>query len=449
MKKILAFALAALMVMGLLACGGKTAETNNTNAATTTEGAAVAAEGQIMVGYGRADLTPSTYTNITLVGYGGNGTPPTPMTGVLDRVYGTCVAITDSDGSTMLIYTLDTLCTTLSEVNEMRQYITAKTGVPGSNVVVSATHTHASMPYSQIPDYFNKMAQAAADAMADRAVVTAVYAGHTDIEKMNYVRHYVTQDGTVVGDNFSAAVSEANPRVSHTTEADKDMPMIRFEREGKKDILMVNWQAHPKVSSTAETASGLAQRSMLSADFVGWARTAVEKQLDCHFAYFTGGAGNLNGIGKLPGEREQTPDLVNKYGEELARQLIEGMANMKPVNTGKVLMTQQMFPVVATDTSAATEMEITAIRVGDLAFVSVPFEMFDTNGKWVKDNSPCETTFVMTCAHMYKHEYIPSDYMWDYDTGDQTAYELTSVKHERGTAEKVSEELVNMLKSLN
>ena len=448
MKKILALTLAVLMVFGLLACGGETAE-NNEVAATNEDSAASgkAPEGKILVGFGRADLTPSSYSGIELVGYGGNGTPPTPMTGTLDKVYGTCVAITDSDGETMLIYTLDTLYTTQAEVDEVRQFVQLKTGIPGERVVISATHTHASMTYSQIPDYFNKMAQAAADALADRAVAT-IYAGHTDIQNMNYVRHYVTQDGTVVGDNFSKAVSATNPRVSHTTEADKDMPMIHFKREGdKKDILMVNWQAHPKVGSTAETASGLAQRSMLSADFIGWARMAVEKQLDCHFAYYTGGAGNLNGIGWLDGERAQTPELVNKYGEELARQLIEGMANMKEVNAGKVQVSQQQFEVVPLVSTATKVMEITAIRVGDLAFTTVPFEMFDTNGKWIKENSPCETTFVMTCAHMVRHEYIPAEYMWDYDTGSETAYELTSCKHERGTAERVSEELVNMLKS--
>lgn len=450
MKKVLALTLSVLMLLGLLACGGETSENNATNATTaTTEAGSALAEGQILVGYGRADLTPSSYAGITLVGYGGNGTPPTPMTGVLDRVYGTCVAITDSEDNTVLIYTLDTLYTTQAEVDELRQFISAKTGVPGTNVVVSATHTHASMTFSQIPDYFNKMTQAAVDAMADRAAAK-VYAGHTDIEKMNYVRHYVTQDGTIVGDNFSKAVSAANPRVSHTTDADKDMPMIRFEREGdKKDILLVNWQAHPKVGSTAETASGLAQRSMLSADFIGWARMAVEKQLDCNFAYFTGAAGNLNGISWLPEERSQTPELVNKYGEELARQLIDGMANMKEVSTGKVLVQQQKLDVVPIISTATSVMEITAIRVGDIAFVTVPFEMFDTNGKWIKDNSPCENTMVLTCAHMVKHEYIPSEYMWDYNTGSETAYEMTSVKHERGTAEKVSQALVDMLKALS
>ena len=224
MKKIICFILAAAMVLGLCACGSGNAGDKDYAAS------GKAPEGKVLVGFGRADLTPSTYADITLVGYGGNGTPPTPMTGVLDRVYGTCVAITDSDGNTALIYTLDTLYTTQAEVDELRTFITLKTGIAGQNVVVSGTHTHASMTYSQIPDYFNKMAQAAVDALADRAVAT-IQAGHTDIENLNYVRHYVTQDGTIVGDNFSAAVSAANPRVKHTTDADKDMPMIRFIRE--------------------------------------------------------------------------------------------------------------------------------------------------------------------------------------------------------------------------
>ena len=59
-----------------------------------------------------------------------------------------------------------------------------------------------------------------------------------------------------------------------------------------------------------------------------------------------------------------------------------------------------------------------------------------------------KTTFVVTCASMHQHEYVPSTYMWDYNTGNETAYEFSSNKHERGTAEAVSQELANMVNGL-
>ena len=430
MKKILSVLLVLIMVLSLCACGG-----------------AKVPEGQLLVGFGRVDLSPATYQNITLVGYGGNGTPPTPMTGILDRVYGTCIAVTDSSGTTALIYTLDTLFTLKSEVDQIRKVVTEKTGVPGENLVVSSIHTHASMNYGDITGYFDKMAQAAVDAIADQAPAR-IQAGSTNIEGMNFVRHYVTENGIVVGDNFSTAATADNPRVKHATEADKQMQLIRFIREGdKKDILLANWQAHPKVSSTGDTVSGQAQRSFLSADFPGWCRKYVEENADVLFAYYTGAAGNLNGRSMMREENATAPELVNEYGTKLGGFVLEAMDKLADYTADQVSVKQQMFTVTPTG-NGATVFELTAIRFGDIGFASVPFEMFDTNGMEIKAGSDCKTTFVITCASMPSHEYIPAQYMWDYDTGSQTAYELSSCKHERGTAEKVAAELVSMLKGL-
>lgn len=444
MKRILTIILVAVTVLSLCACGGNTEEAQQPEGNTLKEG-------QLMVGFGRVDLSPATSEGVDLVGYGGNGTPPTRMTGVLDKIYGTCIAVSDKDGNTALIYTLDTLYTTKAEVDDVRALITAKTKVPGTNVIISSTHTHAAPHYSSIKGYAEKMAQAAVDAIADQAPAT-IMTGDTTVKGMNFVRHYVTQDGTVVGDNFSKAVSAFNPRVKHTTEADHQMQLIRFVRGGdKKDIVIVNWQAHPKVSSTAETDVGLAQRSLLSADFPGWCRTHVEEKADVLFAYFTGAAGNLNAISHLPEEKKGYSVKVNEFGAQLGDYVLEAMDQLTEVKADKVGIKQQMFavtPLDPTNTKVAREMELTAVRFGDIGFTSVPFEMFDTNGMEIKAGSDCKTTFVVTCASMHQHEYVPSTYMWDYNTGSQTAYEFSSNKHERGTAEAVSQELVNMVNGL-
>lgn len=441
MKKIISLLLVMVLVLGLCACGEKKP------AAKTPAETGKAPEGKLLVGFGRSDISISPSDGIDLVGYGGNGTPPTKMTGIMDRVYGTCIAITDSDGNTALIYTVDTLGTSKAEVDLIREGITAKTGIPGSNIVISGIHTHASYSTSQYAPYTGLMVQAAVDALADRAVST-VQSGSTIIENLNFVRYYTTQSGIVVGDNFEAAAS-ASPRVKHTTDPDRHMPMIRFVREGdKKDVLMVNWQAHPKLGSTSETSEGFAQRSLLSADFIGFTRMNFEQETGMLFAYYTGAAGNLNPLTRMSSEMSMAPRRVSDYGAELSKQIIAGMENLAETEAGKVVTAQQMFPVVPTEPTRATEMELTAIRVGSIGFTTVPFEMFDMNGKFIKDNSPCETTFVLTCASWPRHEYIPASEVWDYDTGNQVAYELSSCKHERGTAENVSNELVKMLTDL-
>ena len=434
MKRFLSVLLVLIMVLSLCACG--------------SEDTAKLPEGQLLVGFGRVDLSPDSPNGISLIGYGGNGTPPTPMTGILDRTYGTCIAVTDASGNTALIYTLDTLYTLKAEVDQIRKVVTEKTGIAGENVVVSGIHTHAGMNYGDIVGYFDKMAQAAVDAIADQAPAT-IMAGSTNVEGMNFVRHYVTQDGTVVGDNFSNAATTSNPRVKHTTEADPQMQLIRFIREGdKKDIVLANWQTHPKVGSTSETASGQAQRSLLSADFPGWCRTHVEKNADVLFAYYTGAAGNINGRSKITSENKDVPEKVNEYGAKLGDYVLDTMDKLTEYKADKVSVKQQMFNVVPAAPGAASQVEITAIRFGNVGFAVVPFEFFDTNGMELKQASDCDVTFILTCASMAKHEYLPSTYMWDYDTGEQIAYEFSSNQHERGTAEKIAAELASMINGL-
>ena len=58
----------------------------------------------ISVGFGREPIMPD-----TVLPLGGNGLFGREYTGVNDTLYITCVALTDAGGSTVLIYTMDTL----------------------------------------------------------------------------------------------------------------------------------------------------------------------------------------------------------------------------------------------------------------------------------------------------------------------------------------------------
>ena len=90
---------------------------------------------------------------------------------------------------------------------------------------------------------------------------------------------------------------------------------------------------------------------------------------------------------------------------------------------------------------ATDDLPLSAISFGDLGFVTVPFEMFDTNGMEIKDGSPFKTTFVLTNTGD-SMAYVPSAL-----AVKNGGYEVYTTHYEFGTGEKVASALVDLLKS--
>ena len=104
MKKLLALLLVVIQVFALCACK----ESNNTEKeSNNTEGNVTAmntnAENSLRVGYARENVTPN--YSIPLAGYG--NTLQRMSNGFVSYLYTTCIAITDSDDSTVLLFTSD------------------------------------------------------------------------------------------------------------------------------------------------------------------------------------------------------------------------------------------------------------------------------------------------------------------------------------------------------
>ena len=74
-----------------------------------------------------------------------------------------------------------------------------------------------------------------------------------------------------------------------------------------------------------------------------------------------------------------------------------------------------------------------------MGFAAAPYEMIDTNGMFIKENSPFTYTVIATLSN-YSHGYFPSDFT--FDTG---SYEVDTTRFVRGTAERMADALVQML----
>ena len=442
MKRILAVLMVMLLSFSLFACGAE-------EPAATTQAAEAA--GEFKVGFGRADITSK--TSVPLAGYG--NTTERMSQGALTFLYATCIAITDRAGESVLFYTIDHVCTNADWMEDFRTAITEVTGVPGDRILMSATHTHSgpdvrdqvtpSHPYYTV--YKDGLVAAAKQAMEDQAPAT-VASGSTTVDGLNFVRHYMMSDGNMAGDNYGDfTVAKA---VDNHHKADNEVQIIQFAREGKKDVVMINFQVHPKLTSTASSDYGLRTRMLQSADVVYSTVEYMEKNADVQAAYFQGACGNLNPLDSYIPEHnglEQTDFKL--YGAKLGGAVLDALDGLKEMTVEPAITTKQtIYEVPYKNGGDPNRMELDAVKLGDIGFVTAPYEMFDTNGVQIKDGSPFETTFVITYANG-RFAYVPSDDTYDYTTADgSVAYEITLSYVNRGAAEDLVAQFLSMLNEL-
>ena len=74
-----------------------------------------------------------------------------------------------------------------------------------------------------------------------------------------------------------------------------------------------------------------------------------------------------------------------------------------------------------------------------MGFTTGTYEMWTESGKYVKDHSPFDVTFVITGNLIY----IPAKEAFSYRN-----YEVDTTYYEEGTAEALVNEYINMLNSL-
>lgn len=330
--------------------------------------------------------------------------------------------------------------------------------------MIPATHTHAGPDmwnpgHQTVNDYLEqcpaKIANAAFVALEDRKPAR-VYTAMKKLSGMNFVRHYKRTDGTC-----GATQTPDNPWVGHMTEPNPRMRVV-FKRDEGKDILLMNWQAHPCFTGTMHGKD-------ISADYIASVRRYLEVMLNCQFAFFQGAGGNLTARSKI--KEEACEREMNAYGKHLGDEVISLMSQLKEIKPTPLQFIQRQYPCPVEHSTdgekdQATELwnywletgdmakcapwakelgyqsvyvdravlerlglpkyheiELNAIRLGELAWAAVPGEMFDTCGAY---------------------GYFPTVEAIDYG-----CYEAATRKYAKGAAEEMAENLVEIPRELD
>jgi len=473
MKKFVTMLLAFALIVSLGACA-KSGE------AATSDATPDAAPKGLQVGYAKELIMPE--EPVPLNGYGNND--QRMHDNVLDYIYVTCTAFKDGDETVLLIG--QDLLNTEPATYDIFRLISEATGVPEDRIMVCSSHNHSG-PDTNMPShpairkylqlYYSAAISAAQKALADLQPAE-LYGTSIKLEGMNFVRHYIMNDGTYSGPNFG---STASGYKGHATENDGEMLLVKIDRAGdNKDILMMNWGAHP-------TMTGGVTKYDLSADYVGAIRTQIEAE-GMHFAFFQGAGGNQVPDSYIKSEKHGMNYL--EYGQALAKAALEALPNVTKIEgqgiesikvkieakvnhddveylaeaqqvhelymagesrdvcnalAWKLGLTSQYHAnaIVARQNRPETDLlRLDVVRIGGMAFVAAPYEMFSNQSIYIKENSPFEMTIISTSSNG-DAVYIPSAEAYDYG-----CYESYVSYYGKGTGEQAADKFLEMLNEL-
>ena len=472
MKKTLSLFLTLCLLLTLVACGQPSVDEGPQSG------------GKLLVGYARVDITPE--DNVAMSIYGGES--ERISTGYMDKLYGYALAVTGANGETVLILTCDHSWYHKTHASTTRmRLMDAYDELKEENIICTGTHNHSAPSIggqdkntTRYADAFTKaMIEAGKKAMEDRKEAT-LYAGSAKATGLTFVRRYVLKDGTYP--NFQTVSSDLI--AGHESEADDQLQVLRITREGERDIAVYNWQAH--VNMNMQTA---ANYHLLTSDIFGTFRDEVEKKLDVDVFIWNGAAANLNPTSQIT---EENPTWDHReYGKLLSKPGVEAFeaatevagANVELVTgtyTGTVnhefdkvvVQAQNVLDyykktnddkgsremgkeygintykhaarIISNAKLGATEdILLKAFSIGDIGFICLRYEMFDTNGMQIKDASPFKQTFIIG----YNEDgqgYIPSALVEDHG-----GYEVDNNVFVMGTGEILAQEYIKLLESIH
>jgi len=407
--------------------------------------------------------------------------------GVHDELFSRAIVL-EEDGVKAALVSLDLISTRRAFVEKARQLIEDQTGIPGRNVMISATHAHTGpilpslepgdvhrdAPNEVAVNYTKALPKLIAESVkhANDQLQTAqasAFVGHE--ETLTFNRRFHMKDGSV-GWN----PGRLNPKIIKPAgPIDPDVPVVFFETPRQKPIATyVNYSVH------LDNVGGL----KISADLPHTLTALLAKVLgEDHVTLWTAGTcGDLNHINVHWARPQKGPENAARMGIVLAGEVLRNWPNLKPIGHAPLRVRSTIVPlplapineseveqaraIVGTvrdsdrggfmklvhaykvlDVNARKgkpfEVEVQVITLGpDLAWVSLPGEIFVQLGLDLKIDSPFKQTIIAELANG-SIGYIPNRRAYP-----QGNYEVVSARCAAGSGEMLVAAAIRMLKEI-
>ncbi len=358
----------------------------------------------------------------------------------------------------VVVITSDFLGIRENFATRIRDIIAKRTGIAADHVMVTALHQHTSIALREAPDnnvpedhdymqlLYRKFADVAQMAIADLSDATMNYAEEQCEKELSFVRRYLLKDGTVKTN--PGADKYVGQIVGPTEDSDNTVRLVKFVREGKPAIALVNFSTHPDVIGGTK----------ISADWPGFVRRFVEKEHEDTLCMLLNGCqGDTNHINfMLPTKEERFPngrgyphaEYMGRHIANTVNAIWDKTAEMKDQTIGAGITTvynktrsdkEEFFDEcwevyearalnhdytvsksksgiemaeayrvvkIRTESPMYQKIPVTALRVGEIGFVGFGGEPFTHYATAVRENFPGKTVIAACCANGYQG-YLP------------------------------------------
>lgn len=424
-------------------------------------------------------------------------TPPTGMPmggyyrarlseGVHDDLQAKALVL-ESGGTKVALVACDLVNLPREFVEKARVLAAEATGIPGSHIMISATHAHTSPEMGSrlrgaseeamavARDYHARLPQLIAESIrkADQGLTPAeVSAGTVEEHEVSFIRRFWMEDGTV-GWN----PGKKNPGIVRPVGSiDPEVSVVYFQSpNGTPQATYVNFANH------LDTVGG----EKFSADYpyeLSRILGAV-KGPEMLTLFTIGAAGQINHVDVSSAEPQKGHGEAARIGAVLAADVIKAYRIRSPVGAGSLAAAARMvqlparriepgeaewarrvveqygprdsapfldlvraFRIIDIEERGGKpyEAEVQVIALGrDVAWVALPGEIFVEHGKRIKAASPFRFTIVVELANG-SLGYVP-----DRKAYPQGAYEAVSTRLAPGGGEKMAETAIELLIDLH
>jgi hypothetical protein len=416
---------------------------------------------------------------------------------ILDDLEINTVAV-EKDGVTVALVSIDSEAADTTYYEAAREYAAKATGLDKKAIFIHTTHTHVGPCFGKEDAWTNDIDREYDSFVMKKIADSIVYAladlnparmgiGVSKAERIGFNRRYLMKDGT----------TKTNPGVNNPDIVrsigllDERVNVIRFERERGDNVVIGNYGNHPDVIGNNKA----------SADWPGFTRRIFEKAVDnTKCVFFNGAQGDINHVnvkpvgGDLNGMFNDFDDVTRGYaharhmGNVVAGALMNVYEKVEFIPVNEIKFVEEVVNV-ASNMPTPDEMEearyihqmhkdgrdadlpykgmmlttmvadagrkvrlengpeffpmnLTAIKIGDVAFLGIPGEPFTGIGMGLKEAKDWKMV-CPTCLTNGSRGYFPMK-----DSYDEGGYEARSSSYKAGVAETIIAEGTKILDNL-